>query len=328
MIRRREFITLLGGATVAWPLTARAQQATTPVVGFLHVAASNSFPLYVAAFREGLKETGYVEDQNVTIEYRWAEGRFDRLPALAAELVQHKVAVIATFGGTPSALAAKAATTTIPIVFNVGDDPAKLGLVASLNRPGGNATGVNQFLDALGGKRFGMLHDLVPTASVVALLVNPANPNAATNIADGEAASRILGLSVARLSASDERGIDAAFASLPPTGAGALLVGGDVYFNSRRNQIVALASRAAIPTLYEERDFVVAGGLASYGINLRDVYHQQGLYVGRILKGENPADLPVVQPTKFYLVINLKTAEALGLTIPPGVLAIVDEVIE
>src|SRR5215469_12731997 len=324
-MRRRDFITLLSGAA-AWPLAARAQQAATPIVGFLHVAASNSFPLSVAAFREGLKETGYVEDQNVTIEYRWAEGRFDRLPALAAELVQHKVAVIATFGGTPSALAAKAAM-TIPIVFNVGDDPRKLGLVASLNRPGSNATGVNQFLDALGGKRFGMLHDLAPTASVVALLANPAK-NAATNIADGEAASRIFGLSVARLSASDERGIDAAFASLPQTGAGALLVGGDVYFNSRRNQIVALASRAAIPTLYEERDFVVAGGLASYGINLRDVYHQQGLYVGRILKGENPADLPVVQPTKFYLVINLKTAEALGISIPPGVLAIVDEVIE
>ena len=328
MMRRREFITLLGGAAATWPLAVRAQQAAVPVVGFLHVAASNSFPLYVAAFREGLKETGYVEDQNVAVEYRWAEGRFDRLPALAAELVQRKVAVIVTFGGTPSALAATAATTTIPVVFNVGNDPAKLGLVAGLNRPGGNATGVNQFLDELGGKRFGMLHDLAPTASVVALLVNPANPNASIHVADAEAASRIFGLSVARLSASDERGIDAAFASLPPTRAGALLVGGDVYFNSRRNQIVALASRAAIPTLYEERDFVVAGGLASYGISLRDVYHQQGLYVGRILKGENPADLPVLQPTKFEFVINLQTARVLGTTVPPALLALADEVIE
>jgi putative tryptophan/tyrosine transport system substrate-binding protein len=327
-MRRREFIAFVGSTAVAWPLTARAQQPATPIVGFLHVAANNAFPVFVAAFREGLKENGYVESQNVAIEYRWAEGQFDRLPGLAADLVQRKVAVIATFGGVASALAAKAATTTIPIVFNVGGDPVKLGLVASLNRPGGNATGVNQFLDELAGKRLGLLHDLAPSASVVALLVNPAGPNAATNIAETEAAARTLGLRIEQLSASDEHGIDAAFASMSQTGASALLVGADVYFNSRRDQIVKLASEAAIPALYEERDFAVAGGLMSYGTNLRDVYHQQGVYVGRVLKGEKPADLPVIQPTKFYLVINLKTAKVLGISIPPGVLAIADEVIE
>jgi putative ABC transport system substrate-binding protein len=326
-MRRRDLIALVSGAVAFGPFSARAQAA--PVVGFLHVAANNAFPLFVAAFREGLKETGYVEGQNVTIEYRWAEGQFDRLPSLAADLVQRKVAVIATFGGVASAVAAKAATATIPIVFNVGGDPVRLGLVESLNRPGGNATGVNQFLDELAGKRLGLLHDLVPTASVVAVLVNPAGPSdAATNIAGAEAAARTLGLRLARLTASDEHGIDAAFASLPQTGAGALLVGADVYFNSRRDQIVKLATQAAIPTLYEERAFTAAGGLVSYGTNLQDVYHQEGLYVGRILKGEKPADLPVVQPTKFYLVINLKTAKTLGISIPPGVSAIADEVIE
>ena len=327
-MRRREFIALLSGAAAAWPLTARAQQPATPVVGFLHVAANNAFPLFVAAFHEGLKERGYVEGQNVTIEYRWAEGQFARLPGLAADLVQRQVAVIATFGGAASALAAKAATTTIPIVFNVGGDPVKLGLVASLNWPGGNATGVNQFLDELSGKRLALLHDLAPTASVIALLVNPAGPNAATNLSETEAAAGKLGLRIARLNASDEGSINAAFASMPHTGATALLVGADVYFNSRRDQIVALASRAAIPALYEERDFAVAGGLISYGTNLRDVYHQQGVYVGRVLKGEKPVDLPVIQPTKFYLVLNLKTAKALGLTIPPTLLATADEVIE
>ena len=327
-MRRREFIALLSGAAAAWPLTARAQQPAPPVVGFLHVAANNAFPLFVAAFHEGLKERGYVEGQNVTVEYRWAEGQFARLPGLAADLVQRQVAVIATFGGAASALAAKAATTTIPIVFNVGGDPVKLGLVASLNRPGGNATGVNQFLDELSGKRLALLHDLAPTASVIALLVNPAGPNAATNLSETEAAAGKLGLRIARLNASDEGSINAAFASMPHTGATALLVGADVYFNSRRDQIVALASRAAIPALYEERDFAVAGGLISYGTNLRDVYHQQGVYVGRVLKGEKPVDLPVIQPTKFYLVLNLKTAKALGLTIPPTLLATADEVIE
>jgi len=327
-MRRREFIALLSGAAAAWPLTARAQQPATPVVGFLHVAANNAFPLFVAAFHKGLKERGYVEGQNVTVEYRWAEGQFARLPGLAADLVQRQVAVIATFGGAASALAAKAATTTIPIVFNVGGDPVKLGLVASLNRPGGNATGVNQFLDELSGKRLALLHDLAPTASVIALLVNPAGPNAATNLSETEAAAGKLGLRIARLNASDEGSINAAFASMPHTGATALLVGADVYFNSRRDQIVALASRAAIPALYEERDFAVAGGLISYGTNLRDVYHQQGVYVGRVLKGEKPVDLPVIQPTKFYLVLNLKTAKALGLTIPPTLLATADEVIE
>jgi putative ABC transport system substrate-binding protein len=298
------------------------------VVGFLHVAAANAFPSFVAAFREALKETGYTEGQNVAIEYRWADGQFDQLPTLAADLVRRHVAVIATFEGVSSAVAAKAATTTIPIVFNVGGDPVKIGLVASLSRPGGNATGVNQFLDELAGKRLGLLHDLAPAASVVALLLNPAGPNAESNLRETEVAARRIGLDVVRLNASTESEIDAAFAAISQTRAAALLVGADVYFNSRRDQIVALASRAEIPTLYEERAFAAAGGLVSYGTNLRDVYRQQGIYVGRILKGEKPADLPVVQPTRFYLVINLKTAKVLGLSIPPGILAIADEVIE
>jgi putative ABC transport system substrate-binding protein len=327
MRSRREFITLLGGAA-AWPIAARAQQAAVPVVGFLHVAANNAFPLFVARFREGLKEAGYVEGQNVAIEFRWADGQFDRLPALAADLVRRQVAVIATFGGAASALAAKAATSTIPIVFNVGGDPVKLGLVASLSRPGGNATGVNQFLDELAGKRLGLLHDLIPTATVIAYLVNPAGPNAETNAKDAEAAARIIGLQIVRLNASDETGIDAAFAAMSQKNAAALLVSADVYFNSRRDQIVALASRAAIPALYEERAFAVAGGLASYGTNLGEVYHQQGTYIGRVLKGAKPADLPVIQPTKFYLVVNLRTVRALGLAVPPSLLAIADEVIE
>jgi putative ABC transport system substrate-binding protein len=299
-----------------------------PVVGFLHVAANNTFPLFVARFREALKEAGYVEGQNVAIEFRWADGQFDRLPALAADLVRRHVAVIATFGGTASALAAKAATTEIPIVFNVGGDPVKLGLVASLSRPGGNATGVNQFLDEMAGKRLALLHDLVPRATVIALLVNPASPNAETQVKETEVAARKIRLHIVRLNASDEAGIDAAFAAMLQTGAGALLVGADVYLNSRRDQIVARASRAVIPAIYEERAFAAAGGLASYGTNLGEVYYQQGVYVGRILKGVKPADLPVIQPTKFYLVINLKAATALGLVIPPGLSAIADEVIE
>jgi len=327
-MRRRNFIKAIAGLGAVLPFTAAAQQPAMPVIGFLHVAAKNAFPQFVAGFREGLKETGYVEGQNVAIEYRWADGQFDRLPALAADLVSRQVTLIAKFGGVSSALAAKAATATIPIVFNVGGDPVKLGLVASLGRPGGNATGVNQFLDELSGKRLALLHDLAPTASVIAFLVNPAGPNAAANLSETEAAAVKLGLRIARLNASDESSIDAAFASMPHTGAKALLVDADVYFNSRRAQIVALVSQVAIPALYEEREFAIAGGLISYGTNLRDVYHQQGVYVGRILKGEKPVDLPVIQPTKFYLVLNLKTAKALDLVIPPGVMAIADEVIE
>jgi putative tryptophan/tyrosine transport system substrate-binding protein len=269
-IQRREFISTLGGAVAAWPLAARGQQTAMPVIGFLHVAAANAFPDFVAAFRKALKEIGYTEGQNVAIEYRWANGQFDQLPTLAADLVRRQVAVIATFGGVSSAVAAKAATTTIPIVFNVGGDPVKIGLVASLSRPGGNATGVNQFLDELAGKRLGLLHDLAPAASVVALLVNPAGPNAESNLRETEVAARRIGLDIIRLNASNESEIDAAFAAISQTRAAALLVGADVYFNSRRDQIAVLASRAGIPTLYEERAFAAAGGLVSYGTNLRE----------------------------------------------------------
>jgi putative ABC transport system substrate-binding protein len=327
-VKRREFIRLLGGAAAAWPLAARAQQAAMPVIGYLHSGSSAPYAHLVAEFRQSLKETGYVEGQNVAIEYRWAEGRYDRLPALAADLVSHHVAVIATQGGDPPPLAAKSATTTTPIVFTSSSDPVKLGLVASLNRPGGNATGFWVYTSLLGIKRFEMTRQLFPASTSIAVLVNPNNPNAHMDVPDLQDAARTVGQSISFVTASTETEIDAAFATLGDKRASALLVNTDPYFLARRDQFVSLAARYSVPTIYPWREAVGAGGLMSYGANLADGYRQVGLYAGRILKGEKPADLPVVQPTKFELAINLKTAKSLGLEIPPTLLAIADEVIE
>jgi putative ABC transport system substrate-binding protein len=322
---RREFITLLGGAA-AWPLTARAQQ--TMLVGFLSPGSPEPSSFLVAAFREGLKEASYIEGKNVSIEYRWARGHYDQLESLAADLVGRRVAVIAATGGTISAQAAKAATSTIPIVFNVGDDPIKSGLVASFNRPGGNITGVNTLSPTLETKRLGLLRELVPGTAIVAVLLNSTNPDVGAQRLDINTAATALGQELRFFYASNESDLDAAFESLLQRRAGALLVGNDVFFTNRREQIVALEVRHAIPTIYAFRQFAESGGLMSYSTNLIEVYRQIGVYVGRVLKGEKPADLPVVQPTKFELVINLKTAKALGLTVPDKLLALADEVIE
>jgi putative ABC transport system substrate-binding protein len=326
-LRRREFITVLGGA-VAWPVTARVQQPTMPVVGFLGTASAGPFAHLVVGFRRGLQETGFVEGRNVAIEYRWAEGQYDRVPALAADLVRRQVAVIVTVGGETSAAATMAATATIPIVFNVGADPVKMGLVTSFARPGGNATGVNIFTTELVEKRLGLLRDLVPAATTVAVLSNPNFAAAVANVREAEAAARAIGKEVVNFNASSDAEIETAFANIVQARAGALLVGADPFFNSRRGLIVALAARHAIPAIYEWREFAEAGGLISYGTSLVEAYRQQGIYAGRILRGEKPADLPVVQLSKFELIINLNTARALGLAIPPGVLAIADQVIE
>ena len=327
-MRRREFVVLLGAAA-SQPLAARAQQPAMPVIGFLSGRSPNELSGAVAAFRQGLDETGYFESKNVVIEYRWAEGRYDRMPALAAELVSRQVTVIAAVGGPSSGLAAKGATATIPIVFISGADPVQDGLVASLNKPGGNATGVAPLLPAMEGKRFGLLHEVVPHAALIGVLLNPAAASYLDReTSDVQEAARVVGQQLLILRASTEEAIEAAFAIAVEQRAGGLLVAADPFFVSRREQIVALAARYAIPAIYEVREYAAAGGLMTYGINIGDAYHQVGSYVGRILKGEKPANLPVLQPTKFEFVINLKTAKALGVAIPPGLLSIADEVIE
>jgi ABC-type uncharacterized transport system substrate-binding protein len=324
-MRRRSFITLLGGAAVIWPLGVRAQQQW-PVIGFLNGSSAWESAHIVAAFRHGLSEIGYVEGRNVVIDYRWAEGRYDRLPVLAADLVRRQVAVIAS--NSPATIAAKAATTTIPIVFSSGGDPIKLGFVASLNRPGGNVTGVSFFSAKLEAKRLGILRELVPTAAMIAVLLNPKFPDVEAQSQEVQEAARSLALQIRILRASTERDLDTTFATLAELRAGGLLVGADPFLYSRRDYIVELATRHAIPTIYEQREFAVAGGLMSYGTNITDAYRQVGIYTGRVLKGEQPADLPVVQSTRFEFVINLKTAKALGLEVPDRLLVAADEVIE
>src|SRR6266508_4162718 len=326
-MKRREFVTLLGGAALAWPAVARAQQAAMPVVGLLILPAPDEYAVQLRAFRQGLGETGYVEGRNVAIEYRSADGQRDRLPPLAADLARRQVSVIAV-SGVSAALAAKAATTTTPVVFMVGSDPVGSGLVASLNRPGGNLTGVSDLTVELGPKRLDLLHELVPAAGTVALLVNPTNPNVETATKDLQAAARTIGLKAHVLQASSERDFDAAFASLARLRAGALAISNDGLFNSRREQLAALTVRHAVPAIFQFREFAAAGGLMSYGGSLTDPYRQVGVYSGRILKGDKPADLPVQQATKVELFINMKTAKALGLTVPLPLLGRADEVFE
>ena len=325
VMKRREFITLLGGATAAWPLAARAQQM--PVVGFLNQESAELTAHLVAGFRKGLSETGFVENQNVAIEYRWAEGRYERLPQLAADLVNRKVAVIAA-AYFPATLAAKAATSTIPIVFISGVDPIAAGLVTSLNRPGGNLTGVSNFNTSLTAKRLELLHQVVPRGDTIAVLVNSTSPAAQTIEAEARSAAQVLGLRLDVLGASTEDETDAAFANAAQRGVGALLVAGDAYFNSRRAQLIALAARYRIPANYDRREIATDGGLMSYGMNNVEFYRQVGIYTGQILRGAKPADFPVQQPTKVELVVNLKTARSLGLELPTSVLLSADEVIE
>jgi ABC-type uncharacterized transport system substrate-binding protein len=327
-LQRREFMTLIGGAAVAWPLAARAQQPAIPVIGFGHPLSPYNASRWLTAFKKGLNETGYVEGQNVAIEYRWAEGQYDRLPALMADLVRHQVAVIVAAGGEPSPQAAKGATQTIPIVFTASVDPVSSGLVASLNRPGGNVTGVTIFGSEAIAKRVELLRELVPNAASIAYLMNPTHPNAENELRDAQTAAHSLGEQILVIPASSERDFEAAFATISQRGAQSLLIASDSAYFGMRADIISLAARLRLPAMYFLREFAQAGGLITYGNSLPDVYHHVGVYVGKILKGAKPADLPVIQPTKFELIINLKTAKALGLEIPPTLLARADEVIE
>jgi len=325
-MRRRKFIALLGGSAATWPFAAQAQQSKIPVIGFLCSGAAEAFTPLVAAFRDGLKDVGYAE-QNVAIEFAWAGGQYDRLPSLAANLVSRRVVVIIAAGGAIAALAAKAATSTIPIVVAIGDDPVKYGLVASLSRPGSNITGVTLFIDILTAKRLELLTEIAPAAAL-AMVVNPRNPNSETEARNAQAAAQQSGRELRVLTASNEGEIDAAFANIAQQPNVALTIGTDPLFYSRQDQLVELAARYSIPTIYFHRGFGLAGGLISYGADFADAYRQAGIYAGRILKGAKPTDLPVMQPTKFELVINLKTAKMLGLTVPPTLLVRADEVIE
>jgi putative ABC transport system substrate-binding protein len=327
-MRRREFIGLVGGASVAWPLAGRAQQPGMPVIGYFSARSPESDVPMVAAFREGLKEAGYIEGKNVAIEFRWGLGQYDRLPALANDLVTRRVDVIVTSGGDTSALAAKAATTTIPIVFVSGGDPVQAGLVGSLNRPGGNITGVTSLLTVLGGKQLELLRELVPKASVIGLLINPNEPTSESQVGDVQAAAREIGVQLIVLRASTERDIDAAFATLVQQRVGALILAISPLFLTQADKLVALAARHTVPVMYFRREFAAAGGLVSYGSGTAEYYRQIGVYAGRILKGEKPGDLPVVRSTKFELVINLKTAKALGIHVPTSMQLLADEVIE
>jgi putative tryptophan/tyrosine transport system substrate-binding protein len=325
-VRRREFLALLSGAA-AWPLAARAQQPAMPVIGFINGSSPEAYVRPLPAFREGLKETGYTENKNITIEYRWAQGRHDQLPGMVADLVRRQVAAIAATS-TPAALAAKAANTVIPIIFETAGDPVTLGLVASLNRPEGNVTGVTQLSSQLISKRLRLLHDLIPPARIIGFLVDPTDPRVEAQTGEMREAAHTLGLQIHVLNARTEDQIDAAFAGMVQLRVAALVIGSGVLFNSRLEQLATSAARQRLPAIYQYREFAAAGGLISYGPSITDAYRLAGIYTGRVLKGEKPADLPIMRPTKFELVINLRTASAFDLTIPPGVLAIADEVIE
>jgi len=327
-MKRREFITLLGSTVAAWPLAARAQQPTMPVIGFLSGTSSKGYAPYLAAFREGLREGGFVEGQNVTIEYRWADDHYERLPELAADLVTRRVALIAAAGGSPAALAAKSATTTIPIVFQIGVDPVKAGLVSSLNQPGGNITGFANLALEVGPKRLELLHRLVPNATNIAVLVNPARSNVEAETRDMQSAANKLGLQLNVLYASTERDFDKVFATSVQLRAGGVVISGDPFFNTRSEELAAMAIHYMVPAIYQFHEFAAAGGLVSYGSSIKNTHREAGIYTARILKGEKPADLPVQEPSKVELIINLKTAKTLGLEIPPSILTSADEVIE